>query len=89
MTTGFTLLSVQVTFWGFQSYMHLVLVENIFVNMGRSSLHLEQRNNIRPLPISRFLTREGSRLIPRTFEYGNKASRLVYAKLHCSTFDEV
>ena len=41
-----------------------------------SSLHLESRNHICPLPITNFLTREDSRLVPRSFENGNEASRL-------------
>ena len=40
-----------------------------------SSLHLAQRNHVCPLPITKFLTHESSRLVLRPF---NKASRLFY-----------
>ena len=41
-----------------------------------SSLHLEQRNHVRPLPITKFLTRESGRVVPRPFENGYKATIL-------------
>ena len=46
-----------------------------------SSLHLEQRNHVRPLPITTFLTREDSRLIPRPFKNGYEASGLFTRKV--------
>ena len=41
-----------------------------------SSLRLEWRNHVRPLPITTFLTREDSRLVPRPLKNWNEASRL-------------
>ena len=41
-----------------------------------SSLRLEYRNHVCPLPITEFLTRESGRLVPRPFENENEASRL-------------
>ena len=41
-----------------------------------SSLRLECRNHVRPLPITTFLTCEGSRLVPRPLKNWNKASKL-------------
>ena len=41
-----------------------------------SSLRLKWRNHIRPLPITTFLTHEGSRLVPRPLKNWNEANRL-------------
>ena len=37
---------------------------------------MEWRNHVRPLPITTFLTHEGSRLVPRPLKNWNEASRL-------------
>ena len=40
-----------------------------------SSLRLEYRIHVHPLPITKFLTHKSSRLVPRPFENGNEANR--------------